>query len=367
MTMRSTVDAKAFSTALAQVSKVLKKAAIPILEEVQVRFSGEVCTLTATDLNTWLMAEVPARGDAFAFVFRRTKDVAKACRLFEGALALELTDTGEGKERKLTLCIRSGNRMGEFEAMAPDEYPERPPFEAEVSFTANAAALLDRVERVGYAAMRPSTHAQAARCSVQFSGNHILALDGYRMACDTDETLAFPRPFLAWEEPLSHLKMFGEQEVTIELGKRGGLVTNGNATVMFKLIEGEVYPVDSACPKSFRETFLVSPKAFLQELKYLKEFTTNERKPYVRFRGGELTMPVVCGKYRTSVEIDGRNEITFAFELRYMMDAMRQFKDEPQVRVKVLSAVAPIIIEAEGRRDFALVCPVRLSERLLAA
>lgn len=367
MMTRSTVDAKAFSAALAQVSKVLKRGTIPVLSEVLVQFSDGRCILTATDLNIWLTTAIPAQGDDFSFVFRRTRDVAKACHLFDGDLTLEVTDTGEGKDRKLTLCMRSGERMGEFHAMVPEDYPERPHFEAEAVFTANAAALLSRVERVSYAAMRPSSSTQASKCSVQFSGHRLFALDGYRLACDTDETLAFPRPFMVWEEALSYLSVFGTQELPIELGKNWGLAAKGNAAVMFRLIEGEVYPVDGACPKEFRETFLVSPKALLRELKYLKEFTANERKHYVRFRGGELVMPTVCGKYRTSVAIYGKNEITFAFELRYMVDAMRQFREEPQVKVRIQSEVGPIVIEAEGRQDFALVCPVRLSERLLAA
>lgn len=46
------VDAKAFSEAMNKVSRVLKKSAIPILEEIRVSVKDGVCTLTATDLET---------------------------------------------------------------------------------------------------------------------------------------------------------------------------------------------------------------------------------------------------------------------------------------------------------------------------
>ncbi len=36
--MKSTVDAKAFSAALDKVSKVLRKSAVPIIEQICVRF-----------------------------------------------------------------------------------------------------------------------------------------------------------------------------------------------------------------------------------------------------------------------------------------------------------------------------------------
>lgn len=367
MNKKAIVDAREFSQALDQVGKVLKKSTIPALSEALVRFSGGVCTLTATDLNTWLIKQIPADGDDLAFVFRRTKDVAKACRLFDGELTLELSDTGEGKARRLTLYLRCGNRAGEFEAMAPEDYPDNTPFETEASFTVNAAALLKRVERVSYATVRPIPNALPSASSVQFSGNYVFALDGRRLACDTDKALSFPRPFMAYAESLSYLKMFGDQDVDIELGEYRGRATDGTATLDFRITGKEVYNVDGAVPGSYQEEIYVSPKDFLRELKYLKEFAVNEQYPYVRFSGGELVMPVTFGKHRTSVGISGRSDITFAFDLRYMTDAMRQFKDESRVKLKVISAVSPFVIEAEGRSDFALVCPTRLSDRLLAA
>lgn len=71
--MLATVDAKAFSEVLKSVVPVLKTSCIPVLEEVSVRFSDGRCILTATDLNTWIIREIPASGDNFSFVFSRTK------------------------------------------------------------------------------------------------------------------------------------------------------------------------------------------------------------------------------------------------------------------------------------------------------
>lgn len=51
---RAVVDAKEFSHAMSKISKILKKCAIPILEEVCLRIQNGRCTLTATDLETWL-------------------------------------------------------------------------------------------------------------------------------------------------------------------------------------------------------------------------------------------------------------------------------------------------------------------------
>ena len=97
--MRFTVDAGAFSDAMSKVSKVLRKSPLPILEEIAVHVENGLCTLMATDLETWLVAELPAHGDDVSFVFSRTKDVMKACAHFEGELAITFApkDERDGK------------------------------------------------------------------------------------------------------------------------------------------------------------------------------------------------------------------------------------------------------------------------------
>lgn len=367
MSKRAIIDAKSFSEGLDQVSKALQKMTYPALSEVCVHFEDGTCILTATDMETWLIKRIPAQGDDMAFVFSRTKDVAKACRLFHGALILELEENDTGKDKELKLVMRCGARAAEFDTMDPELYPIYTPFGVETSFSVNAAALYARVERVGYAALRPSSSTQPTRTSIQFSGRHVFALDGNRLACDTDPDYSFPRPFMAGKGAISHLKLFGEQDVMIEFGKGRCRITNGALTLDFQIPSMDIFGVDQVIPKDCAESFTVSPKEFLQELKYLKEFVVGERYPYVRFSGGDLFMPVSSGTYRTSVKLDGESAITFAFDLNRMIDALRQFKDEASVQMKVNSAVAPFTIEAEGRNDMALVCPVRLTDRLMAA
>lgn len=370
MNKKAVVDANAFVEALAQVNKITKKLSAPlppVLSEVHIRFSNGRCTLTATDLDTWLMKEIPAQGDDFAFAFRRTKDVVKASRIFSGELTVEVDDTVNKKKRTLALSLTCGGRGCEFEVLTAEDYPDYEPVKAETVFPVNAAALLKRVKKVGYAAPPSINTRPGAAAGVQMVGNRVFALDGVRMACDTDSEISFPRPFMARMDALSYLKLFGGQEVTISLGEQRGQISDGTVTVGFHLLGNDFFHVESAVPLSYKEQITLSPKDFLRELKYLKGFAANVARPNIRFQAGSLLMPTGSGKYRTGVEISGKSEIVFAFRLGNMIDAMRQFKDEPLVTIKITSAVSPVIIEAEGRSDFALVCPVRLNDQLLAA
>lgn len=49
-----------------------------------------------------------------------------------------------------------------------------------------------------------------------------------------------------------------------------------------------------------------------------------------------------------------------------MLDALKQFRKEPEVQIKLSGVYTPIVVDAEGRGDFALVLPVRLREEKAA-
>lgn len=66
------------------------------------------------------------------------------------------------------------------------------------------------------------------------------------------------------------------------------------------------------------------------------------------------------GTFATHVAVEGKSETAFGFDLCYMKDALRQFKSEERIRMKISGALGPIILEDDGHGDFALVLPTRL-------
>lgn len=366
--MRAVVDAKTFFQALDTVSKVLRKSAcIPVLGEALIHFSGGRCVLTGTDLETWLTTDIPARVDDFAFVFHRTANVVKACRCFCGELALELTETGEGRNRKLKLCMSCGSRDGEFHAFFPEDYPEMPELEPEQSFSISAASLMARINQIKYATLKQCANTDVRSTSIQFSGNRIYCLDGMRAAWNTDEAMSVPKPFMLSAAPLEHLKLFGEQDVSVQLGKRYADITDGTLHLITRLVEAVPFDLDSAIPTQFREEVNLCPDEFLAELAYLKNLLPTAQKPYVRFFGGRLLVQADGCRYQTRIQLDGRSEMEIGFNLHHMADALRQFKGEPRVRMKLTTPISPVILEAEGRNDCAMVLPVRLKAQPAAA
>ena len=358
--MKAIVDAKEFSQALNRVIKVIKKSTIPALEGVLVQVKDGRCTLIATDFTTWLSVTIPAAGDDLGFVFQHPKDAARACAHFEGQLVLITEGRDNGKARWTQLTMSSGARTAEVRAFLEEDYPTIPEHQARHTYTVNAARLLERVDHVKYTLVKPNIGEKAQRSHVQFGGNKVFALDGHRLAWDVDDSLVVRQPFMALPEALGYLKFFGDQEVTASMGERYLQLTDGTTTILTRIEGPFVFNVDNAVPKSFLEEFYISPKDFLRELDYLKGLMLSTDKTHVYFSGGKLSITAASGNYSTEVAISGENTIYFGFDLRYMIDALRQFQGEKQIKLKVNSPVAPIVLEAEGRGDFALVLPVQI-------
>ena len=357
--MRAIVDAKEFSQALDKVTKVLKRSAVPVLEGVLVQVKGGLCTLTASDWTTWLTTAIPAEGDDLGFVFPHPKDTARACVHFEGELILETVETVQGKTSCLQLTMSCDPRAAQVMAFLPEDYPAMREEPARHTYMVNAARLLERVQHVKYALMKPDPSTRAQGTHVQFKGDKVYALDGHRMAWDVDNSLSVRQPFMVLPEALGYLKFFGNQEITANMSENYLQLTDG-VTVVQTRIEGPlVFNIEGAVPKEFQEEFHVSPKEFLKELDYLKKLVRSTDKANIVFSGGKLRLYAGSGSYITEIQVNGSSSIDFGFDLYYMIDALRQFRGEDQVKVKVNSPMAPIVLEAEGRGDFALVLTVR--------
>lgn len=356
--MRAVVDARTFSEALSHVGRIIQKSYIPVLEGLLVRFKDGRCSITGTDLVTRLTVSLPARGDDLSFVFREPQTVIKACRHFAGELVLEMHDN---KSDDPSVTLACGHRSGTFDTFQAKEYPLSPPLEEAVPFTVNAAGLLKRIERVRYAVRESGSFSERAQQTcIQFSGNDVFCLDGYRAACDTDAALTFPRPFMTWWNALSFLKLMGGSEAAVRIGTNYIWFSTDSVSICAHREGAETFALRDAVPGSFPEEFYVSPREFLRELDYLESFQPRKHRFTVCFCGGRMVLDRAEARCVTSVEIEGESSIAVGFDQRFMKDALNQFKDESRVRMKLTSGVGPIILEAERRNDFAMVLPVRL-------
>ena len=188
----------------------------------------------------------------------------------------------------------------------------------------------------------------------------------FSLACDTLEGVSFPKPFLVRADVLAHLSAFGKEDMTVRIGSSHVLFASGNLRMLARLQGVDTYNVDAVIPKGYRESVTVKTADFVRELNYLKECSALTAKPYVRFAGEQLSIAASGGAFETGIEVRGRGDMVLGFDLYHMLDALKQFKGEAEVCIHLSSPHAPIVIDAAGRSDFALVVPVRLKEEMAA-
>ena len=356
--MKAIVEANAFSDALKKLSEVPRKAAIRVLENVRVDFTGKTCILTATDLETWMTVQLPAQGDAFSFVFKNTINAARACRYYDGTLELQLT----GDEKNLRLILSCAGKLAEFPVESVELYPVLPTFEPKHQYHTNAKRLYQRARRVQYASTKNT--ARPALAGVRFEGNQMWCTDGYRIALNRDEKLFVETPFVIAADALCHLRSFGDAPIVLAVGERFARFTNGSLSLQARLLEeSSFFALDKVWPRDFKEQYQINRASYLEGLKYLSEFAGKTKTATV-FHDGQISF---CGEdfaFHAETSVVGACSSPYGFDLRYMREALEQLSGAESVQVCVISPYSPITLQ-NSTGDAALVLPMRFKESWL--
>lgn len=353
--MKSKVDAEAFAAAVKAVSNILKKTKIPQFGEVRVQFADDGCRVSATDLSSWLSAEIDARGDEFSFVFRNTRKMLRTLRHFHGELTVE--PFTEGNDRKVYL--HTGDMAGEFPVLEDDAHEPIPRFEPLHRYAVDTAALYRRVQSVAYATRSPSQRPLYG--GVRFQDKRLWCVDGYRMAIHEDAALNVAERFVLPASALKQLRVFRAAEGELLVGAKHASITAGGLTLTCDVIEwDDDMKIETALPKTIGESYRVSRKQYLDALNYLADCTNAKEVNGVLFDGGRLLARGRHGKFAAKVDIaEGTATVRYGFNLAYMKQALEQLKDVEYVRIDAISDISPVVLHGGGVT--AMVLPVRMS------
>lgn len=360
---KSIVSATEFAAAIRKASAVLKKSAIPAFEQVCVEFDGDACRLKGTDLSVYMTAEIPADGDSFSFVFTNTANIVRACAHYTGELKIETWDAGE----ETKLIMEASGKGGEFPVCDAALYPEFPTVKPTEHYTAKAAVLYERVKRVRYAS--GAVEGSHAPSGIRFDGNHVWCIDGMRVALSDDEALNVSPRFIVPVKAMEHLKAFGDSSLDIAVEKKYVMFSGDGLTLICRQMEADdAMKIEDIFPKSARESYFIDRAKYLDTLKYLGELARGRSTAFVHYRNGTLWLydKNSGSRYSAKIETDGNSEIPYAFELKYMKEALEQFKGEEYLRIDVNGETTPLVLSAEGPMK-ALILTARVSEGIRSA
>ena len=350
--MKSIVDAKQFCCALKKAGSQ-KRMPKRMRKQVRVDFTDDACRITGSDFSMWLVLKVPAIGDSFSFVF---PDAAQAIRLsacHRGALAVELA----GSE----VTLASENRTGTFPVNSAEDFPLAPKERPAFCRTTDANALVARIGSVSYAVSRNMN--RPASCGVWFKDNCIWGVDGYRLAANEDDSFTVKEPFAIHAPLLEQLKYFDRGKLKVAVGKNYVTFTGEGIKMVCRHLRSDDWlHLDKVLPKNASEQYTVNRKQYLSALKYLAECAHGMQRPCVLFEQGQLELDGDHCYYTARIDVDGENEQPYMFNLRYMLEALKQFKDVETLTVNTFGASNHPILLTAGNAT-AMILPVRMSER----
>ena len=358
--MKSAMDAKAFAAALKKVSAALRPSSVPQLEQVKLELSERGCRLTASDLNVWLTGEIPAEGDAFTLVLSNTKAIARASTHYTGRLTLEFSDADK------RLILSCGGKSGVFATLDPSLYPEQPAFEPEQRYSLRINELYDRVKGVSYASCVSEKHPIAS--GVRFQDRRIWCIDGNRLAIHQDDTLDVEQPFILRAAQFELLREFGKCRGELAVGTEYvSFQSKGMLLIMRRMKESDSVTIEKLLPKADAESYYVERKQYLDALNYLRDCGGGVGTR-VLFDGGHLTVEGKDGRYSVKIDTGKSCQISYAFNLAHMREAMKQFDGRRFVEISAVNASTPIILtDGVGNTALLLTLPMEAAQTQKAA
>jgi len=363
--VKSTVDARALKSALEKVFKAAyKNPSLKFLGEVKVDFSGNVCTLSCTNLNLYCQVKIPAWGDDFSFVFSDTKQVLTALKYYSGDLELICKEDRpseyepDKKDLDGLIALRCGARGFSQRFTTAVNYPKFPEEEAEKSYPVSASPLYERFKRIRYAIRPDSTKPQARY--VFFTDERMVTIDSYRLAISRDDSLRVDDPIYICPDAMEMLPLFENGQLQIQVGKKYIVFQNDMIRVTSRRPECVPMDVDCFLPKTCKEDCEVNVSEFIRELQYLKSFDITKNES-VRFSRGNLSVRSPAdAEYYGAISLIGSPDTVINFNAKYMLEGLAQFraKKVDTVTMQMTSPLSPIIL-TDHADDLAMVLPVQ--------
>lgn len=362
--MNIVCDKSLLSAAIDGVSRaVTLRSSIPALEGILFKAEGFQLTLTGYDLEmaitTTIESNVREAGE-IVLPAKLLGDVVR--RLPAGEITISTSDNGSA-------TIRGGVAEFDILAISASDFPDLPNPGAEPTFSVKAGELKEMIDKTIYAVSqddRKPAHT-GELFAIEEDKLTVVALDGFRLAIVEKPITAKKHiriiiPAKTLNE-VNKLLTDEDQEVFISANRRFVVFENSDYTIMSRLIEGEFLNYNNVIPAGHRTRAVVDTRDFIDTIERASLIITERLKNPLRILFSDR-VTVRCqtnlGKVvdEFAAEIEGE-PVEIGFNNRYLLDALRNSKQE-KVVFEMSGALSPVkILPAEGNDFIYLVLPVR--------
>lgn len=364
--MLFTAERTALLGAVQNLSRIVTKTSLPVLEGILISAEKGKITLVSYNLDMSMKKEIYAHCEVEGDIVISARLLTDILRKSDGV------DVTVEADERLMCHIRSGNAVFDIMGMSAEDFPEIPSVPETDKITLNAGLLRDMVRGTLFSVAsdegsRPiltGLNITLKDGLVQFTG-----IDGRRIAIRREKT-ANKGEFnfvIAGKAIGEAVKIISDEaeDINIYLTKKLVSFYIDGYLLVSRLLEGEFVNYEKALTKSFSQQIRIKVRDIIDILDRISLVVSDKFTTPVRWRLEENISTFTCssplGKATDTynVQLNG-SELEIGVNSQLLCDALRATETD-EIYIKFNGSTDGIVIEPiEGDSFIYMVMPVRL-------
>lgn len=369
--MKFTTTQSALHQPLSVLSRyVSSRPALPVLANILIEATPESVTLSATNLDVTIKAQIPASVDSpgsTTIPARLLNEVIGS--LPGGDVTLNASDA--------TCTITSANTSSDVHTISPQDFPTLPTFDPQQAITLPLQLLRDVAEKVLFAAATDESRPVLTNLLLKPQDGKIamVATDGFRLSeviqdagqasLPEDRQMLLPARLVNEMLRLSD----GQQQLQIDSLSQTNQIGMqvGQVACFSKLVDAAYPPYLRIIPTEFTATVEVEQSELLQAVKIASVFA-KDSGALIRMQVQPLTESITIsaqssssGNSQSMVPARGSGEDQFiAFNSKYILDALNSFGEGP-ITISLKGESSPMLLTRAALPGFRhIIMPIKV-------
>ena len=319
----------------------------PILDCCLIQAAGGAITITGFNLDLGITVTISAAVETDGAVALPYRLLAGLVSRFDGDEAVTLADGA---------LTASGASYGLAAADAAD-YPALPVVDAATSELRLSAGI-----RACMAAASTDASKQMLQ-GIHLGSGHMEATDGHRLmryAIDLPDGLDIVLP-------ASTMRLLQDRVVTIAVAKGQAVIDAGDGITIYSRIMDGTYPdVAKLVPSEFKHTITADRRRLTRALERVA-IIADAHNSVVKLTAGsgglEISAEADANNGRELLAVEGAASGAWAFNVHYLLDGLKAFRNHEAVKLLANSATTPVVLtpsDDDGKTY--LVMPVQIKQ-----
>lgn len=362
--MKLTCAKDVLADRLALVSRAVStRSAVQVLQGISLRAETGRLELAATDMELSLRASLEAEVSEEGAVVVPGRLLGEIARLLPAETVSVTYRPEEG-----SVQVESGSASYRIHTYSAEDFPRLPEAETAQTFSVDAPALLDTVNRVSRSASRDESRPVLTGILVSFEGDKLVmaATDSYRLSVKETELVGAPQlEAIVPARALGELARIGDGVDAIELGVLENQVVFQVDGVLLttRRIDGQFPNYKQLLPETFEHEVRVAKDDLLEVVRRVAVMAERNNPIRLRFSEGEVTVSARTqdvGEARETLPVEfGGEPLEIGFNAAFLRDGIESIEGD-DLTLKLISPLRPVVLQGATPDFTYLIMPIRL-------